>query len=105
MLRFMTTTQGGPAVRILSARGHRYQSRTSISLEAIMASHSRIREIPMPSLRVGRRGQITIPSALRRELQLEEGDHVIVQVRAGELILRPIGRSIFALRGSVPVDG
>ena len=59
----------------------------------------------MPSLRVGRRGQITIPSALRRELHLEEGDRVIVQVRAGELILRPAGRSIFALRGSVPVDG
>ena len=59
----------------------------------------------MPSLRVGRRGQITIPSALRRELHLDEGDHVIVQVRAGELILRPAGRSIFALRGSVPVDG
>lgn len=59
----------------------------------------------MPSLRVGRRGQITIPSALRRELQLEEGDHLMVQVRAGELVLRPAGRSIFALRGSVPVDG
>lgn len=59
----------------------------------------------MPSLRIGRRGQITIPSALRRELQLEEGGHVVVHVREGELVLRPAGRSIFALRGSVPVDG
>jgi AbrB family looped-hinge helix DNA binding protein len=59
----------------------------------------------MPSLRIGRRGQITIPSALRRELQLEEGGRLIVQVRAGELVLRPAGRSIFALRGSVSVDG
>jgi len=62
-------------------------------------------EIPMPSLRIGRRGQITIPSALRRELQLEEGAHLIAQVRDGALVLRPAGRSIFALRGSVAVDG
>lgn len=59
----------------------------------------------MPSLRIGRRGQITIPSALRRELQLEEGGHLSVMIREGEMILRPVGRSIFALRGSVPVDG
>lgn len=70
-----------------------------------MVVRSRMRETLMPSLRVGRRGQITIPSALRRELHLEQGDHVIVQVRAGELIVRPAGRSIFALRGSVSVDG
>ncbi len=59
----------------------------------------------MPSLRIGRRGQITMPSALRRELHLAEGDHLTVQVRAGELILRPAGRSILALRGSVHVEG
>ncbi|MBU2603171.1 MAG: AbrB/MazE/SpoVT family DNA-binding domain-containing protein [Actinobacteria bacterium] len=59
----------------------------------------------MPSLRIGRRGQITIPSALRRELHLGEGDHMIVTVRAGELVLRPAGRPLFDLRGSVPVAG
>jgi antitoxin PrlF len=59
----------------------------------------------MPDLRVGSRGQITIPSALRRELHLQEGSRVIALVRDGELILRPAGRSIFALRGSVPVNG
>jgi len=59
----------------------------------------------MPSLRIGRRGQITIPSALRRELQLEEGGHLLAQVRNGELVLRPAGRRILALRGSVPVEG
>lgn len=63
------------------------------------------REIPMPSLRIGRRGQITIPSSLRRALELEEGGHLIAQIRDGELVLRPAGRSIFALRGSVVVDG
>jgi AbrB family looped-hinge helix DNA binding protein len=59
----------------------------------------------MPDLRVGSRGQITIPSAVRRELHLQEGSRVIAHVRDGELILRPAGRSIFALRGSVPVSG
>jgi len=59
----------------------------------------------MPSLRIGRRGQITIPSTLRRELHLEEGERLIVQVRDGDLVLRPAGRSILAMRGSVPVDG
>ncbi len=70
-----------------------------------MAVGNHTRETPMPSLRIGRRGQITIPSALRRELHLDEGDHVIVTVRAGELVLRPAGRPLFDLRGSVPVDG
>jgi AbrB family looped-hinge helix DNA binding protein len=70
-----------------------------------MVVRIRMRETLMPGLRVGCRGQITIPSALRREPHLEQGDHVIVQLRARELILRPAGRSIFALRGSVPVDG
>jgi AbrB family looped-hinge helix DNA binding protein len=59
----------------------------------------------MPSLRIGRRGQMTIPTSLRRELGLEEGMRVIAQVREGELVLTPAGRSIFALRGSVPVTG
>jgi AbrB family looped-hinge helix DNA binding protein len=58
----------------------------------------------MPGVRIGRRGQITIPSALRRELQLEEGQRLMVQVRDGQLVLRPAGRSLLALRGSVPVE-
>jgi AbrB family looped-hinge helix DNA binding protein len=73
--------------------------------EDIMLVRSRLKENPMPSLRVGRRRQITLPSALRRELHLEEGDRVLVEMRPGELVLRPAGRSILALRGSVPVDG
>jgi AbrB family looped-hinge helix DNA binding protein len=74
-------------------------------MEATMASGSLIEELPMPSLRIGRRGQITIPSNLRRELHLEEGARLMAQVRDGELVLRPAGRSVFELRGSVPVDG
>jgi AbrB family looped-hinge helix DNA binding protein len=73
--------------------------------EAILRTRCLPVEIPMPSLLIGRRGQITIPSSLRRELQLEEGGHLIARVKDGELVLRPAGRSIFELRGSVPVDG
>ena len=70
-----------------------------------MVLGSQIREAPMPGLRIGRRGQITIPSELRRQLQLEEGQQLMVQVRDGQLVLRPAGRSLPALRGSVPVEG
>ncbi len=70
-----------------------------------MASVSYLQEVTMPSLRVGRRGQITIPSDIRKELRLEEGALLILQVHDGELVLRPAGRSIFELRGSVPVAG
>jgi AbrB family looped-hinge helix DNA binding protein len=59
----------------------------------------------MPSLRVGRRGQITIPSDLRRKLRVVEGDQLIVEIREGSMVLTPAGRPIFQLRGSVPVDG
>lgn len=59
----------------------------------------------MPSLRVGRRGQITIPSALRRELDLKEGSPLVAVVKDGSLVLYPAGRSLLELRGSVPVDG
>lgn len=69
-----------------------------------MVGGSQIREAPMPALRIGRRGQITIPAELRRQLQLEEGQQLMVQVRDGQLVLRPAGRSLQALRGSIPVE-
>ena len=93
------------ASALFGVYGPLYISLTLIIMEAIMDIYCLPPEIPMPSLRIGRRGQITIPSALRRELQLEEGAHLIAQVRDGALVLRPAGRSIFALRGSVAVDG
>lgn len=44
---------------------------------------------------LGRRGQITLPSPMRRELKLKEGDKILVSVRDSEIILRPAGPSIF----------
>jgi len=59
----------------------------------------------MPSTRVGRRGQITVPKAIRQALGIAEGDHVTFVEREGEVVLRPVRHSLRDLRGSVPVDG
>lgn len=59
----------------------------------------------MPTVIVGRRGQITIPSRIREELKLREGARVAVLVRDGEIVLRPAPRSILELGGSIRVSG
>lgn len=52
---------------------------------------------------VGRRGQITLPRAIREWLNLQEGDHIIFTRRDDDVILRPVQRTLLDLRGSVPV--
>ena len=59
----------------------------------------------MPSARIGRRGQLTIPKAVRQSLGLAEGDHVAFVEHGGDVVLRPVRQSLRDLRGSVPVDG
>ena len=59
----------------------------------------------MPSTRVGRRGQLTIPKAVRQSLGLSEGDHVVFVQHGDDVVLRPVRQSLRDLRGSVPVDG
>ena len=59
----------------------------------------------MPSTRVGRRGQITVPKAIRQSLGLAEGDHIAFVQSGGDVVLRPVLQSLRDLRGSVPVDG
>ncbi|HEX9950722.1 MAG TPA: AbrB/MazE/SpoVT family DNA-binding domain-containing protein [Rubricoccaceae bacterium] len=59
----------------------------------------------MPTTRVGRRGQLTIPRAVRQTLGLVEGDQIAFVERGGEVVLQPIRQSLRDLRGSVPVDG
>jgi len=58
----------------------------------------------MPSTRVGRRGQLTIPKAVRQSLGLSEGDHVAFVQHGDGVVLRPVRQSLRDLRGSVPVD-
>lgn len=59
----------------------------------------------MPISKVGRRGQLTIPRAVRRWLGVREGDHVAFVQRADKVVLQPLSHTLLDLRGSVPVSG
>lgn len=59
----------------------------------------------MPSTRIGRRGQLTVPKSIRQSMGVHEGDHVAFVERGGEIVLRPVRQSLRDLRGSVAVDG
>jgi AbrB family looped-hinge helix DNA binding protein len=52
---------------------------------------------------VGRRGQMTVPQAIRRSLNLQEGDRVAFIRRGDEVVLQPLTNTLLDLRGSVPV--
>lgn len=54
---------------------------------------------------VGRRGQITLPRAIRQWLNLQEGDRIVFMRRGDEVLLQPMRRTLLELRGSVPVTG
>ena len=56
-------------------------------------------------IKVGRRGQVTVPKAIRRWLNLQEGDRLAFVRRGDEVILQPLTRTLLDLRGSVPVSG
>jgi AbrB family looped-hinge helix DNA binding protein len=53
---------------------------------------------------VGRRGQVTLPRAIRRRLNLQEGDRVAYVSRGEEVVLLPLTRTLLDLRGSVPLS-
>lgn len=59
----------------------------------------------MLSVKVGRRGQITIPRRIRQQIGLHEGDSLAMIPQSGQVILRPITQTLLDLRGSVPVEG
>ena len=59
----------------------------------------------MITAKVGQRGQITIPSKMRRQIGLQEGDRVALLLQEGQVIMRPITKTLLDLRGSVSVDG
>ena len=58
----------------------------------------------MVTIKVGRRGQITIPREVRRVLGLREGDRIALIPQGDRAILRPITETLLDLRGSVPVQ-
>ena len=51
---------------------------------------------------LGRRGQMTVPRAIRRSLNLQEGDRVAFIQRGDEVVLQPLTNTLLDLRGSVP---
>ncbi len=53
--------------------------------------------------KVGRRGQIAIPRAIRQELNLQEGDRLAFIRRGDEVVLQPLKHTLSDFRGSVPV--
>lgn len=55
----------------------------------------------MPNSVITRKGQVTIPKAIRDEVQLRIGDRVSFVIRDGEVVLKPPPRSILELQGSV----
>lgn len=55
-------------------------------------------------VRIGRRGQITIPRQVRQALNLQEGDTLAVIPEGGQAILKPILQSLLDLRGSIQVS-
>jgi AbrB family looped-hinge helix DNA binding protein len=59
----------------------------------------------MYTSKVGRRGQITLPSALRKKVGLHEGDSIIFLLQDGQVILHPIHQTLSDLRGSILVEG
>jgi AbrB family looped-hinge helix DNA binding protein len=44
-------------------------------------------------VRVSSKGQIVIPKAIRQQLGIAQGDACEVEVREGEMVLRPVRRS------------
>jgi AbrB family looped-hinge helix DNA binding protein len=52
--------------------------------------------------KIGRRGRITLPRAIRRQLNVQEGDRVAFIGRGDEVVLQTLTRTLLDLRGSVP---
>jgi len=58
----------------------------------------------MITISIGRRGQITLPSRVRRQLGIQEGDRLALELHADQLILRPITHTLLEFRGRVKVS-
>lgn len=55
-------------------------------------------------VKIGPRGQITIPKSYRKSLNLTPGDSVVIIEAEGQLHLRPVSETIFDMRGIIQVD-
>jgi len=59
----------------------------------------------MITIKVGKRGQITIPRAIRKKFGLKQGDSLAMIQEDDQVVMRPITTTLLDLRGSVPVSG
>ena len=57
----------------------------------------------MITIKIGNRGQITIPRDIRRQMGLNAGDGIALVAEGDRVILRPVTQTLLDLRGSVPV--
>ena len=53
--------------------------------------------------KIGRRGQITLPRAIRRLTGIQEGDRVVFLPKGNQILICPITQTLTDLRGSIPV--
>ena len=58
----------------------------------------------MLTIKIGRRGKITIPREIRRSMGLQEGDSIALIPDGEQMILRPVTETLLDLRGSIPVS-
>ena len=58
----------------------------------------------MPAVKVGRRGQITLPRQVRKWLDISEGDRVVFLREGNEVKIKPIRRTLLDLRGVIQVS-
>ncbi len=54
---------------------------------------------------VGKRGQITLPSRIRKQAGIQEGDRLAMSVQKDRIVIQLLPESLLDLRGSVPVSG
>ncbi len=57
----------------------------------------------MITTKVGRRGQITLPSQVRRQTGIQEGDRIVIVSQGDQIIIRLLTQTLLDLRGSVAV--
>jgi AbrB family looped-hinge helix DNA binding protein len=55
--------------------------------------------------KVGRRGQMALPSVIRDGFNIREGDKVAFIRRGDEYVLQPLSKTLLDIRGSVQVSG
>ncbi|MCX6053308.1 MAG: AbrB/MazE/SpoVT family DNA-binding domain-containing protein [Chloroflexi bacterium] len=59
----------------------------------------------MITVKMGRRGQFTLPRVIRRAMGVNEGDRVLLIPNGDQVMLRVLPQTLLDLRGSVPVSG